>query len=320
MKKLLKVFLFVVLTIVVIGIVGAAYVNTKGIPTYEVKKLDYKVHPDPAKITRGKNLVTMLCAGCHLNEKTGRLTGAKMDDAPEFGLLYSQNITQDKEYGIGSWTDGEILFLLRTGILPNGRYSPPYMAKLPYMSDYDIESVISFLRSDDPIVMAAAVPDKPCEPSFLTKALCQVAFKPLPFPEKPIPNPDTTKPKEWGQYLVYNLDCWTCHSPSFEKLNVMDPHKTEGFLSGGNPSIMDREGRQMVSLNITPDEETGIGTWTEEQFVNAVRFGIMEDQPALRYPMEPYTRLSDSEVKAMYAYLKTVAPIKNKVDRIIAVE
>lgn len=315
MKRFLKILLFVVLGIVAIGVAGAAYINSKGIPTYEVQKPDYTVRPDSAKIARGKNLTSMLCAGCHLNEKTGKLTGRKMEDAPEFGVLYSQNITHDKEYGIGNWTDGEILFLLRTGILPNGRYAPPYMAKLPYMSDYDIESVISFLRSDDPMVQAAAVPDKPCEPSFLTKALCNVAFKPLPFPEKPIANPDTTKAKVWGQYLVYNLDCWTCHSPAFEKLNVMEPHKTEGFLSGGNQSIIDKDGNQILSLNITPDKETGIGNWTEEEFVKAVRFGIVKDQHALRYPMVPYTRLSDSEVKAIYAYLQTVEPLNNKVER-----
>ncbi len=226
MKKILKVLLIVVAVIVILIGAGALYINSSGIPTYEAKKPTYTAVATASEIERGKKLASMLCAGCHLNSETGKLTGKQMKDAPEFGVIYSQNITHDKEYGIGNWTDGEILYLLRTGILPDGRYTPPYMAKLPYMADEDINAVIAFLRSDDAMVEAAAVPDKPCEPSFLTKFLCRVAFKPLPFPEEEIPMPDTTKPVEWGKYLLHNLDCWTCHSPAFEQLNMAVPSQT----------------------------------------------------------------------------------------------
>lgn len=315
MKKILKVLLFVVLALVAVVAVGAVVINSRGIPTYPVENPDYVVHPTPAKVERGKKLASMLCKGCHYNDETGKLSGREMKDAPEFGMLYSQNITHDKEYGIGNWTDGEILFLLRTGILPSGRYAPPYMAKLPYMSDDDIEAVICFLRSDDPLVQAANVPDKPCEPSFLTKALSNFAFKPLPFPQDPIPNPDTNAPVEWGRYLTYNLDCWTCHSPAFEQLNMGEPHKTPGFLSGGNESLKNAEGEQILSLNITPDKETGIGDWTEEEFVKAVKYGLLKEGPALRYPMEPYSQLTDEEAAAIYAYIQTVTPIKHEVTR-----
>ena len=315
MKKFLKVLLFVILGLAAVVAVGAVVINSKGIPTYPVEKPDYVVRPTPEKIARGKKIASMLCTGCHLDPETGKLTGRKMEDAPEFGELYSQNITQDEEYGIGNWTDGEILFLLRTGILPSGRYAPPYMSKLPYMSDDDIESVIAFLRSDDPMVQASNVPDHPCEPSFLTKALCNFAFEPLPFPEDPIPNPDTNSPVEWGKYLAYNLDCWTCHSPAFEQLNVMEPHKTPGFMSGGNESIRNAEGEQILSPNLTPDKKTGIGNWTEEEFVKAVKYGILKEGPALRYPMEPYSQLTDEEAAAIFAYIQTVEPIKNEVKR-----
>lgn len=66
------------------------------------------------------------------------------------GKIYSQNITQDSTYGIGNWTDAELLYLLRTGIKKDGQYIPPYMAKLTVTSDQDINAIISFLRSDDP--------------------------------------------------------------------------------------------------------------------------------------------------------------------------
>ncbi len=317
MKKFLKILLFIVLAVVVILGVSAAVINSQDLPTYEVQNPDYVAKADSAGLVRGKKFVNMLCAGCHLNPETGRLTGALMEDAPEFGTLYSQNITQDKEYGIGNWTDGEILYLLRTGILPNGRYTPPYMAKLPHMSDEDINNVIAFLRSDDDLVAATNVPDKPCEPSFLTKFLCRVAFKPLPFPEKSIETPDGSDKLALGKYLTINLDCWTCHSPSFEELNVLEPEKTPGYLSGGNQSLIDTEGNQVLSLNITPDKETGLGNWTEEQFVQALKYGVMKGEHALQFPMEPYTELTDEEASAIFTYLQSVPAITNKVERTI---
>ena len=64
------------------------------------------------------------------------------------------------------------------------------------------------------------------------------------------------------------------------------------------------------------DEETGIGRWTEDEFVKAVKTGILPNgQPAVRPPMKPFAYLSDGEAKAIYAYLKTIPKIKNKVDR-----
>ena len=140
-----------------------------------------------------------------------------MFDAPkEFGAIYSQNITQDKTYGIGTWTDGELLYLLRTGIKRDGRYAPPWMAKLPNMADEDINSVIAFLHSDDPMVAASLTPDTPCAPSFLAKFLATVAFKPLPFPGHRIEMPDTNNAVELGKYLVFNLECYSCHSADYQ--------------------------------------------------------------------------------------------------------
>jgi len=183
------------------------------------------------------------------------------------------------------------------------------------MADEDVEAVIAFLRSDDPLVAAAAVADIPCEPSFLVKFLSRVAFKPLPLPEKKIPLPDTTNLVELGKYLTFNLDCYACHSADFKTMNVLEPEKSEGFMGGGNKTL-DMEGKEIVpTANITPDKETGIGNWTEEQFVNALRFGLKDGEPALRYPMMPYMQLTDHEAKAIFAYLQTVPPIKNKIER-----
>jgi cytochrome c1 len=76
------------------------------------------------------------------------------------------------------------------------------------------------------------------------------------------------------------------------------------------------DGSKIHSLNLTMDEETGIGRWTEDEFVKAVKAGIVPNgQPALRPPMKPYADLTDGEAKAIYAYLKTIPKISNKVER-----
>jgi mono/diheme cytochrome c family protein len=315
MKKFLKIILILLGIVVSLAIIAFIFIEVRGIPSYEAKKIDYKVEVTPERIQRGKKIASMLCANCHMNPGTGALTGHKMLEAPkQFGEIYSQNITQDRQYGIGDWTDGELLYLLRTGIKRDGQYAPPWMAKLPHMSDEDIASVIAFLHSNDPMVLAAAVPDQRCEPSFLAKFLCLVAFKPLPFPDHKIEMPDTNNTVELGRYLVHNLDCYTCHSADFKTNDYLNPPLSAGYFAGGNKPL-NKEGKPMVTPNLTPDKETGIGLWSEEKFVTALKTGIVEGQPALRYPMVPFVQLTDREAKAIYAYLQTVPPINHKVER-----
>lgn len=317
MKKALKIGGIVLGALLVLILGFAVFVNARGIPTYEVPQVEYQAVASPEALARGKKLVSMLCAGCHMDPKTRKLTGTQMLDAPEeFGVIYSQNITQDKTHGIGNWTDAELLVLLRTGLKPDGQYVPPYMAKLPHMADSDINAIIAFLRSDDPLVAADPTPDQPTDPSFLTKLLCNVAFKPFEMPAGPIEMPDTTDKIALGRYLVYNLECFSCHSADFKSNDSLNPENSAGYLGGGNPTL-DLEGRIIPTANLTPHPETGIGNWTEEQFIRAVKYGIVpRDEPALRYPMQPYALLTDHEASAIYAYLQTVEPIDNQVERI----
>jgi cytochrome c2 len=315
MKKFIRYALILLGIVLLIGIVGFTFIELQGIPSYETVKIEYKVESTPARVERGKKLASLLCANCHKNELTGKLTGHQMMEAPlEFGKIYSQNITQDKTYGIGTWTDAEILYLLRTGIKRDGKYAPPYMAKLPNMADEDISSIIAFLHSDDEMVTASSTPDQPCEPSFLTKLLCTIVFKPLKMADHKIEMPDTTNPVALGKYLVHNLECYNCHSADFKTNNLMEPEKSEGYLGGGNKPL-NSEGKVMVTQNLTPDNETGIGKWSEAKFVNALKSGIVEGQPALRNPMVPFVYLTDYEASAIYKYLRTVPPIKNNVPR-----
>src|SRR5689334_18962137 len=117
MKKVLKALGYLV-GAVVVGAGGfVAYCAIDGIPHFKQPRVDVTVEVTPERVARGKKLATLLCAECHKNPTTGNLTGKLMEDAPrEFGEIHSRNITRSKEHGIGAWTDGEIIALIRTGI------------------------------------------------------------------------------------------------------------------------------------------------------------------------------------------------------------
>ena len=316
MKKFFRWLLIIAIIIVVLIGGFAAFIAIRGIPHYNAEHISLQVQSTPERVARGRVLVSLLCRNCHFDPNTNKFTGRKMDEVPQFGEVYSKNITHDPVHGIGKWTDGEIAYLLRTGVRPDGRYIPPYMAKLPHLSDEDLYSIISFLHSDNVWFSPDNTTHPDTRPSFLTKFLCNVGIaKPFDYPKTAISQPDTNNAVAWGQYLVYNLECFSCHSADFKKNNYLEPERSTGYCGGGNVFKMPN-GTTLSSLNITSDEQTGIGKWDAATFLTAVKSGILpNNQPSLRQPMQPYLWLSDNEIKAIYAYLRSIPKISNKVDR-----
>jgi len=316
MRRALNIVGLALAAVVVLLAGFLVYVQIDGIPRYPVEKITFRADPTPARLARGKKLATVLCAGCHMDPTTRQLTGKRMIDAPEeFGVIFSPNITRHPTKGIGSWTDAELAYLLRTGVKRDGQYAPPYMAKLPHMSDEDIASIIAFIRSDDPMVAASdRAPPGVTQPSFLTKLLCHVAFRKLPYPDRPITAPPVTDKVAYGRYLLFAYECYGCHSADFKTMNIAEPEKSAGYLGGGN-QMLDLRRQTIRTANITPDEETGIGRWSEGDLGRALRTGFRPNGTLIRYPMAVMPQLTDDEVGAIYAYLRTVPPLHNAVPR-----
>jgi mono/diheme cytochrome c family protein len=204
-----------------------------------------------------------------------------------------------------------------TGIRRDGVYIPPYMPKLAHISDEDMFSIVAFLRSENRWVQPDPTEQQESKTSFLTNFLVTIgAVKPFPYPKAPIAGPDTTNPVKHGEYIaLYQLECFSCHSKDFAKNDYFTPSKSPGFFGGGN-KMYRLNGEEIHSLNITTDPNTGIGSWSEGDFVQAVKFGkVPLGKPALRDPMLPYSNLTDKEAKAIFAYLKTVPKLNNKVER-----
>jgi mono/diheme cytochrome c family protein len=110
---------------------------------------------------------------------------------------------------------------------------------------------------------------------------------------------------ERGRYLATAADCVACHTIPGSKDEV----------AGGRP--IETPFGNIVSANITPDQATGIGSWTDAQFEKAVREGVRPDgsrlYPAMPYPS--YTKMTHDDVMAIREYLNTVKAVNNKVDR-----
>ena len=117
------------------------------------------------------------------------------------------------------------------------------------------------------------------------------------------PAPPVDPVVERGKYLAQAGNCISCHTrPGGEP------------FAGGLPfeaQVMGLRGT-IHSTNITPDAETGIGKWTEADLIKAMHEGVAPGGRHLlpAFPYTAFTKVTDDDVKAIYAYLKTVAPVK----------
>ncbi|RYC67274.1 MULTISPECIES: c-type cytochrome [Spirosoma] len=316
MKKLLKLTgLFLGgLLLMVAGF--CAYVALSGVPTYDPPTIpELSVERTPARIARGEVIAQIQCAACHA-DRDNRLTGKHMADVPAmFGKIYTKNITQDKQKGIGSWTDGEILYFLRTGVRRDGSFAP-IMPQYPNMADEDLKAVVAWLRSDRFPVQPSSREAPPSELSFVSKLLTHTLMKPLPYPQQLIAFPDSTNPIALGRYTADAIgDCYACHSGDLIDQDKVHPEKTKGYYGGGIEMTGDG-GQPIITANLTADQKTGaVARYTKEQFIRMVKAGVRPDGSVIRYPMEPKPMLSDREVGAIYEYLKTVPKIQNDIAR-----
>jgi len=311
MKRILKI-LGVLLGVIVLILAGvAAWVGLTDLPVYPVQNLSVNIALDSVSLARGKNIVENNCAHCHRGDD-GKLSGRLFSPESEgFGEIWSGNITNHPTLGLGRYQDGEIAYLLRTGLKRDGKLAGPFMM-YPNLSDEDLAAVIAYLRSDAPSVQATDV-ERVTKYSFLAKALIKFGvFKPLPYEGKPVPTPPKSDEIAYGRYLATVLyDCSSCHSSSFETYNVVEPEKSPGYFGGGN-LIADHDFKTTPSRNITPHPEQGIGKWTPEQFQMAVRAGARPDGSVLTMSM-PRFAMSDEELNAIWAYLRTVPALSTAV-------
>ncbi|HEY4327705.1 MAG TPA: c-type cytochrome [Mucilaginibacter sp.] len=277
---------------------------------FETTKATTVASTSPQAVERGKVLVYSICAGCHYNHGVNKFIGNRIEDVPGIvGKVYSANLTKSKSHGIPSkYTDAQIKYLIKTGVAYDGRFIP-YMLR-PNMADEDLNDIVDYLRSDDPALAAADTTVGLTSYTPLGKTVMGMKAKPLPN-STGIKRPSENEPVALGRYLVDNLGCFHCHSKNLTSLNYLHPEQSKGYLEGGF-KLKGEQGADVVASNITPDKQTGIGNYTKQDFLKALKDGQAPDRK-LKPPMPKFQMLSDGEVGAIYAYIQTVPPKDHKV-------
>lgn len=118
-----------------------------------------------------------------------------------------------------------------------------------------------------------------------------------------------------GKYLANGgSHCFLCHSERDWDKPGAPPIESK---KGAGSIMIDRDGFRMVAPNITPDIETGAGTWTDDMFARAIREGVGHDGRAL-YPLmlyQEFKHFSDEDIASIVVYLRTLPPVKNKLPK-----
>lgn len=250
------------------------------------------------------------CLGCHTDSANGGapLAGGRVLNT-DFGSFVTPNITPDPEHGIGGWTLAEFDRALRDGIGPDGT---TYYPSFPYdyftrMDDQDVADLYAYLMAQPASDNAVGEHDLnfPFDMRFLLFFWRMFYFE--AGPEAADPEHDETWHR--GRYIVDALGhCGACHTPR----TWLGGADTELYLAGnGNGPDGD------LVPNITPNIETGIGSWSELDMMLLLRAGLLPDGDAVGSDMAEVVRnstraLTDEDAAALIAYLANIPPINNR--------
>lgn len=260
----------------------------------------------PEGVARGELLFHSICFECH-GGADGRATGKALYDVPSFlGEVYAANLAHP-EHGVRRRTDGQLARVIRHGVLPDGRLSV-LMNAFGKIGDRDVAAILGYLRSPARVFDPAGE-DQPRTRFTLTGKviLTYVAKVGVRAPTSGMPVPPKEPTAAYGRYMVDVLDCGGCHTDGF----ASDKTEKPGAFAGGF-ELTDPLGAKIWTKNITPDDETGIGRWSAEDFHRAVTAGTTPTGELVRRPMPMFARLDRTDTEAVYAYLRTVPKVHRR--------
>ena len=267
-----------------------------------------------AEVARGKYIfgATGGC-GCHTVPKGPANAGGRRYDGP-FGTVYAANITPDRQTGIGTWTDEQIVTAIRLGRRPDGDRLLPVHPFTVFngMAAEDLKALVSFLRTVPPVNRAN-------QPRRITVPLFESVFLPAwlaAFAPRETPPPKApTAGLARGEYLVRAVGhCGECHTP--RTLTMATDNSR--FLAG-NPTGPEDQ----AMPNITPDRETGIGKWSVEEIADYLGTGNKPDGDVagglmgevIEGTLAGYKDLSQTDLIAIAQYLKAIPAVRNKIGK-----
>ena len=319
MKKIIKIFVLV-LVVAAVGITGIiGYVKLALPDVGEAPPL--KIDLTPERIERGRYLANSvtICMDCHSSRDWSKFSGPivpgtfgkggdRFDHSVGFpGVYHAKNITPA---GISRYTDGELYRVITTGVNKEGKAMFPVMPYLYYgkMDQEDIYSIIAYIRSLEPIENQVAESESDFPMNIIINT--------IPSAPAHVKRPDPSDEVAYGGYMVNAAGCIECHTQVDKGQIIPD------LAFGGGREFNFPDGSTIRSSNISPDDQTGIGKWTKEMFVQ--RFKMYADSSYVLPNVQPgefnsimpwtmYSTMKDEDLAAIYTYLRSVKPINNTV-------
>lgn len=273
------------------------------------------------RLTRGQYMYRAgLCANCHTADNKKPLAGGVKIRSP-FGTFYSPNISQDRKTGIGRWSKSDFKKSMRHGISPNGEY---YYPSFPYqnyskITDDDLDDLFFYLQAMPKVVeknrshklgfpynqrallgfwraLNFTTPFQIDESNF---QLAEGEFRSL-----------SGRSDSWnrGAYLVEGaLHCTQCHTPR----DSLGSLKLDRWMAGARLL-----GEKAPAGNLTPHKRTGLGNWTESDWITFLDTATTPDGTNMGGKMraivtQTTSRLSMEDKKAIAEYFQSLRPVRN---------
>lgn len=266
--------------------------------------------PEGALVERGEYVYRAGgCGGCHTDDNGAENAGGRAIESP-FGTFYAPNITPDPANGIGKWSEADFLRALRDGVSPSGQHYYPAFPYTAYtrLYDDDIHALWAYLRSRP----ASARPNTEHELVWYARARSSIGlwksryFTPGAFV------PSRTRPERInrGAYLATAAaHCAECHTPRDRFGGLQQEFLYAGTRAGPEDSVVP---------NITPDKQTGIGSWSEVELAYFLETGLTPDGDSAGDLMAEVIDnglhyLTKEDLRAIAAYVLSLPPIEHQV-------
>ena len=271
-------------------IVGAIYTRSAVVFGHRFTSPPATIHAttDPGRIAHGQHLASMMCGGCHGPDLGGRL----FIDGMPFVRLWTPNLTHGHGGAALTLTDADFEAAIRHGYLPGGR-SLLIMPSTVFgtLADDDLEDLIAAVRATPPVDRQTPAPAIGPVGRVLTAlglAELRSAQQAAELPVPPAKAPAVAASVEYGRYLTNIGGCVECHGPG---------------LSGG--LIPNMGPNKKIASNLTP---AGLGAYNDSAFARALRQGVRPGGTPIDtfMPWRQFRAMNDTEVGALYAYLRTV--------------
>jgi mono/diheme cytochrome c family protein len=260
-------------------------------------------------VRKGEYLIRAAgCVSCHTNhDNKGAYLAGGRELKTAFGTFYTPNITSDPNYGIGSWSEQDLIQALQQGIAPDGSHYYPVFPYTSYtkLRQEDIRAMAAYLLTVKPVAKQNRTHETPWYLFRWVMAVWKwLFFDPGEF--KPDAKQDMLYNR--GAYLVAIGHCTECHTPR-DTRGVLDDQRYLAGIKHGP------EGEAIP--NITPDRETGIGRWSQGELSYFLKTGELPDGDfsgsLMAEVIDDGTRyLTDDDLKSIALYLLRVQPVVNK--------